>query len=206
MSKLDAAELTKQPTDITECPYQPADIPALRPKEEEAGPQFFYDMSSKSEGGRGRKRHHQESGRHQGDNKQPRKPVEPTGPCWFCLGSPQVEKHLVVSVGTLTYLALAKGGLVADHVLILPIQHHQSTIVPAGAPYFYAELPTGERLLHRIAKRFPLQYGREVLAEPAILNMPERVDWRNCQADKDQEAQMAADFKSNFRTFDFNFL
>ena len=21
------------------------------------------------------------------------------GPCWFCLGSPEVEKHLVVSVG-----------------------------------------------------------------------------------------------------------
>lgn len=26
------------------------------------------------------------------------------------------------------YLALAKGGLVSDHVLILPIGHHQSTV------------------------------------------------------------------------------
>jgi len=26
-------------------------------------------------------------------------PAQPTGPCWFCLGSPEVEKHLVVSVG-----------------------------------------------------------------------------------------------------------
>lgn len=28
-----------------------------------------------------------------------------------------------------TYLALAKGGLVPDHVLILPIGHYQSTVV-----------------------------------------------------------------------------
>lgn len=29
--------------------------------------------------------------------------------CWFCLASPSVEKHLVVTVGNSTYLALAKG-------------------------------------------------------------------------------------------------
>jgi len=26
--------------------------------------------------------------------------AQPSGPCWFCLASPEVEKHLVVSVGT----------------------------------------------------------------------------------------------------------
>jgi len=26
--------------------------------------------------------------------------AQPTGPCWFCLASPEVEKHLVVSIGT----------------------------------------------------------------------------------------------------------
>ena len=49
------------------------------------------------------------------------------GPCWFCLASPEVEKHLVVSVGNHAYLALAKGGLVPQHLLILPIAHYQST-------------------------------------------------------------------------------
>ena len=49
------------------------------------------------------------------------------GPCWFCLASKEVEKHLVVSVGTYSYLALAKGGLTPDHLLILPIEHFQST-------------------------------------------------------------------------------
>ncbi len=33
-------------------------------------------------------------------------------------------------------------------------------IVPEGAPYFYTELPEGEKLLFRIKKGFPLQFGR----------------------------------------------
>ena len=34
---------------------------------------------------------------HIGPNKG--KPPVLKGPCWFCLGSPEVDKHLVVSVG-----------------------------------------------------------------------------------------------------------
>lgn len=34
---------------------------------------------------------------------------------------------MVVSVGEHVYLALAKGGLVPEHLLILPITHFQST-------------------------------------------------------------------------------
>ena len=48
--------------------------------------------------------------------------------CWFCLSSPKVEKHLVVSIGEEVYVALAKGPLVPEHVLILPITHY-----PAGS-------------------------------------------------------------------------
>jgi len=39
-----------------------------------------------------------------------------------------VEKHLVTSIGKNVYLALAKGGLTPDHVLILPITHVPSTL------------------------------------------------------------------------------
>lgn len=35
-----------------------------------------------------------------------------------------------------------------------------SQIAPPGTPYFYAELPTGEKLYHRVKKNFPLQFGR----------------------------------------------
>ncbi|MEE6477312.1 hypothetical protein FKM82_011471, partial [Ascaphus truei] len=54
--------------------------------------------------------------------------AQPPGPCWFCLASPEVEKHLVVSIGSHCYVALAKGGLTSDHVLILPIGHYQSIV------------------------------------------------------------------------------
>ncbi|KAJ8299800.1 hypothetical protein KUTeg_023860 [Tegillarca granosa] len=133
-----------------------------------------------------------------------------------------------------TYLALAKGGLVDDHVLILPIGHYQSTsslkkyhksqgkavvffernyktqhlqiqIVPPGAPYFYAELPTGDKLLHRISKHFPLQFGRDILCSPPLLNMPERVDWKVCKLTKEDETDSAKLFKLKFKEYDFNF-
>lgn len=43
------------------------------------------------------------------------------------MASPQAEKHLVISIGEHVYLALAKGGLVPDHLLITTITHFQST-------------------------------------------------------------------------------
>ncbi|VDP83087.1 unnamed protein product, partial [Schistosoma mattheei] len=48
--------------------------------------------------------------------------------CWFCLGNPQVKKHLIVSIGTQAYVALPRGPIVPDHALILTIGHHQSWI------------------------------------------------------------------------------
>jgi hypothetical protein len=39
------------------------------------------------------------------DRKRKRQPQEPP-PCWFCLSNPDVETHLVVSVGTQVYMAL----------------------------------------------------------------------------------------------------
>lgn len=42
--------------------------------------------------------------------------------CWFCLGN-EKELHLVVWVGHDFYVAAAKGGIVPQHVLIVPIGH-----------------------------------------------------------------------------------
>ncbi|MPC07845.1 CWF19-like protein 1 [Portunus trituberculatus] len=108
MSKCEPTELVKQPPD--------------RSGKDTRGAQFFYDMNAKMGDERGQKR---KGGGEGGERK--RLPPKPTGPCWFCLASPEVEKHLVVSVGDHTYLALAKGGLVSEHLLILPITHFQST-------------------------------------------------------------------------------
>ncbi|XP_072001486.1 CWF19-like protein 1 [Engystomops pustulosus] len=289
LGQMDAAELVKQPLDVTENPYRKSGNDGKKTqgsqalKEEEPAQQFFFDLNR------------QQGKRRQGDArggqraKRPTKHPQPTGPCWFCLASPEVEKHLVVSIGDLCYVALAKGGLTSDHVLILPIGHYQATvdlasdvveecekykaalkkfykskgkryvmfernyrsqhlqlqvvplplsccttedikesfivqaqeqnielleipehtdlkqIVQPGTPYFYVELDSGEKLFHRIKKNFPLQFGREVLASEAILNIPTRADWKACKLSKDEEESLASAFQKAFEPFDFSF-
>lgn len=157
MKSMDPAELVKQPQDVTENPYRKSGKDGQKPfqtssTEEEPASQFFFDLKKKpqhqhqrqhhrhqghqghqgQDQGQGRKRYSDadsfEGAGHHQQPKQPRKPPQPTGPCWFCLASPQVEKHLVVSIGTHCYLALAKGCLTTDHLLVLPIGHYQSVV------------------------------------------------------------------------------
>lgn len=52
--------------------------------------------------------------------------------CWFCLSSPDVESHLIITVGESYYCALAKGPLVQDHALLIPIEHHPNTLIMAS--------------------------------------------------------------------------
>jgi diadenosine tetraphosphate (Ap4A) HIT family hydrolase len=48
--------------------------------------------------------------------------------CWFCLSTPSVERHLIVSIGMEAYLAIPKGAIVPDHILIIPIVHESSVM------------------------------------------------------------------------------
>ncbi|XP_007575217.1 CWF19-like protein 1 [Poecilia formosa] len=301
MKSMDPTELVKQPQDVTESPYRRSandktetqKPPFSTTEEEEPVHQFFFDLSRKQGGaprGRGGKRPSDGRGRDghfQGQPKQPRRHPQPTGPCWFCLASPQVEKHLVVSIGTHCYLALAKGPLTPRHVLILPIGHYQSVvelssdvveemekyksalrdfykskgercilfernyrsqhlqlqvvpvplnrcttedikeafmvqaqeqnmelmeipqhtdlkqIAPPGTPYFYVELDSGEKLYYRIQKNFPLQFGREVLASEAVLNIPTRADWKECKQSREEEDDSCKQLRDDFQPYDF---
>ncbi|XP_078240784.1 CWF19-like protein 1 isoform X1 [Pogona vitticeps] len=133
MASMDPKDLVRQPADATESPYRRpvgggggGEIGALlQPdKKDEPTCQFFFDLSSKP---KGRKRPGGESREQQRKRPNPKPPL-PTASCWFCLASPEVEKHLVVSIGTHCYLALAKGGLSPDHVLILPVGHCRSMV------------------------------------------------------------------------------
>ncbi|KAM9845990.1 CWF19-like protein 1 [Aulostomus maculatus] len=306
MKTMDPSELVKQPQDVTENPYRrPAKDKTETLKtsfstteEEEPAHQFFFDLSRGQGGsprGRGRKRptdgdrrgQQDGDGHQRGQHKQPRRHPQPPGPCWFCLASPQVEKHLVLSIGTHCYLALAKGGLTPHHMLILPIGHYQSVvelssevveemekyksalrsfyqskgercvvfernyrsqhlqlqvvpvpldrcatedikeaflvqaqeqqmelmeipqhtdlkqIAPPGTPYFYVELDSGEKLFYRIQKHFPLQFGREVLASEALLNIPTRADWKECKQSREEEEESCRRLRDDFQPYDF---
>lgn len=54
--------------------------------------------------------------------------------CWFCLSNPDLEKHLIVSIGSEMYATLAKGPVTSSsdansipgggHVLLIPITHY----------------------------------------------------------------------------------
>lgn len=48
--------------------------------------------------------------------------------CWFCLSNPKLEKHLLVHIGEDLYLAMPKGSVSSDSLMILPITHMQSLI------------------------------------------------------------------------------
>lgn len=297
---MDKTELVKQPSDVTECPYNKVSSGSnvntageetnLQSQASATGQNFFFDMSNTGKSQRpGQKRHRDHGGEEGGSNREPRQRKGPPplkGSCWFCLGSPEVEKHLVVSVGDDSYVALAKGGLVPDHVLICPIAHFESTvklteevlmeiekfkralrkmyhkegkscvifernyytqhlqlqvipvpltdveelkdifrdhgdsnslamrevpantelsqIVPVGAPYFVVEFDNEDKLLHRVSSKMPLQFGREVAASPALLNMPDRVHWKACKVSEDEETKMAGAFRKKFQPYDFN--
>nr|XP_057921782.1 CWF19-like protein 1 isoform X2 [Doryrhamphus excisus] len=296
MKTMDQSELVKQPQDVTENPYRHGTKDrkeAIKSSlgvatEEEPSAQFFFDLSSGRAHGSGRKRPDWDGRRRdETAHKQPRRHPPPPGPCWFCLASPEVEKHLVVSIGTHCYLALAKGGLTPGHVLILPVGHYQSVvdlasevllemdkykaalrsfyksrgercvifernyrsqhlqlqvvpvpldrcttedikeafvvqaqeqqmelmeipqhsdlkqIAPPGTPYFYVELDTGEKLFYRIHKHFPLQFGREVLASEAVLNIPTRADWKECKQSREEETAACSRLRDHFQPYDF---
>lgn len=49
-----------------------------------------------------------------------------------------MEKHLIASIGDHCYVALAKGALVPEHVLVLPIAHRQSLV--ALTPHEHREM------------------------------------------------------------------
>ena len=107
MSKISFQELRKQPDNSTACPYAKKPILTKKEKVEDiVANQYFYDMVS-GDGDRNGKR----QGRFQQDhqNKRQRADGQPEAPCWFCLSSPDAEKHQVVSVGLHSYVALAKG-------------------------------------------------------------------------------------------------
>jgi len=57
-----------------------------------------------------------------------RKKVAPVDGCWFCLSNSNADVNLVCSVGEESYVALDKGAITEDHVLIIPVEHYACTL------------------------------------------------------------------------------
>lgn len=110
IDKTRMSELMMKTTDETQSPYPISMVNSRPGKKSVEKTQYFFDMNSRND----RKKH--KKTKFEFDQSK----------CWFCLSSKDVSRHLVISEGKEVYLALAKGGVVDDHFLILPIMHHQS--------------------------------------------------------------------------------
>ncbi|XP_044736646.1 CWF19-like protein 1 [Chrysoperla carnea] len=127
LERMRMTELCQRTTDETDSPFPDEllreDITKEVKFDQSENKQYFYDMNASMDDTK-RKR---KGANNPFKEKRP-KPEFDQSKCWFCLGSPNVEKHLVISVGNEIYLTLAKGGLVSEHVLISPITHFQATV------------------------------------------------------------------------------
>jgi hypothetical protein len=43
---------------------------------------------------------------------------------------------------------------------------------------------------------------RDVVASELLLNVPERIDWRECVKTQEEEKEMSVEFRNNFKKFD----
>ncbi|OQR87284.1 hypothetical protein ACHHYP_20402 [Achlya hypogyna] len=132
---LDASATVDIPAGTTQSPFDAAppakrfkadalsaDVAARLVQKSAAASQFRYDPAVAATG--------------QGAHEKLRRPVVAyREECWFCLATPTVETHLLVSIGDEAYVAIPKGPIVPDHVLIVPIQHVSSmaALKPAAA-------------------------------------------------------------------------
>lgn len=78
-------------------------------------------------------------------------------------------------------------------------------VVPPKIPYFMAELPDGTVLYTKIqgSVNFPLNFAREILCGGPILDMPNRVEWKDCILLKEKEEELVQRLRTDFEPFDF---
>ncbi|KAH8407462.1 hypothetical protein KR222_001468, partial [Zaprionus bogoriensis] len=270
-------DLVQKTTNEIACPYISLDLGgAINKHETSESRQYFYDMDSSGN----RKRRGEQDKR----DKRPRIMQIEQDNCWFCLSSPKVEKHLIITVGERFYLALAKGPINRHHVLILSTKHipcsaqlssedweeldkfknalrklfkslgqvvcfterHYKTshlvidalgfeegyawkikhsfedkaeefnlefetlpaltspqMLPEMGPYFLAELPEDSTLITRQMKHFPLHFARDVFCSENLLNCDEKVNWKDCLLESDEETAYVEEFRKSFAPFDF---
>ncbi|KAG7379019.1 hypothetical protein PHYPSEUDO_009151 [Phytophthora pseudosyringae] len=101
------------------------------------GEQFFYDqrlaLKGQRKGGLLPGQNNQQQQQQRRRNNRPL--VADRAECWFCLSTPTLERHLIVSIGQEAYLAMPKGAICGDHLLIVPIAHEASTLALSDATW-----------------------------------------------------------------------
>lgn len=75
--------------------------------------------------------------------------------------------------------------------------------LPQKCPYFVAELPDGNVMFTKQMRNFPLHFGREIICADNLLNCEEKIDWRQCNLEKEEEEAITKRFRESFQPYDF---
>lgn len=195
LSEMRLTELMMKSTDEIECPYISIDFTGDMKKEEEStNAQFFW----------GTPNDHQHSQRRRyGQNDQQNKRFKPMvdqDKCWFCLQSPDIEKHLIISIGEHFYLALAKNPVSNFHVLIIPISHIQASSHLTDE--LFQELEIFKKSLKKFYesnKMVGVFFERNYMSSHCIVNavgIPHDLEWQLSETLKDKAEENGLTFET----------
>ena len=111
--------------------------------------------------------------------------------------------HAKISTKKGKYSRTVKGQELAIAFTTLESENRLDDLFTSDTPYFYVEIPdTSERLVHKIESWFPLQFGRQVLACPDVLNDGRLIDWKKCVLAKEEETEVTGEFRRAFAQYD----
>ncbi|XP_075981024.1 CWF19-like protein 1 [Anticarsia gemmatalis] len=96
-----------------------------------------------------------------------------------------------------------EAGINSIQLEVLPPYTDITQVALPGAPYFHAELPSGDQVYARPKPHFPIHFGRDVLSSQPILNCEDKSDWRQCQLSREEEEKYVKNFREDFRPFNF---
>jgi hypothetical protein len=188
-------ELMQKSTDEIECPYLSMDFSTdiKESQDVQQQQQFFWSQDDGNQGKRGFK----------GDQPQRKKfkpSIDAGEKCWFCLQSPDLEKHLIICVGEHFYLALAKGPVNNFHTLIVPIEHVYSAALLNEDQF--QELEIFKRSLKKLfdsKNEAVIFFERNYMSSHAIINavgIPRDVEWQLSETLKEKAEEFSLQFET----------
>lgn len=88
---------------------------------------------------------------------------------------------------------------------VLDSHNRIDQLIPPKVPYFTVELPDGTLLYTKIQGKdnFPLNFAREILASVPIMNLPNRIEWKDCILKREEEETLVEKLRTDFEPFDF---
>ena len=111
-----------------------------------------------------------------------------------------VPEHSINDIKDVFYTFAEKYSL---EIQELPGDEDWKEVIPPSSDYFIAEFENKDKLIFICSQkiRFPLQFGREVLASEELLNIPRRVSWKECKQSTEQETYDSKKFRKAFNDF-----